>query len=213
MTLDTPLRLLKDRLVAPLAARSPLSPTALTGLGLAAGLACAASMAAPHPSTAVSLGLWALNRLLDGLDGAVARTRGAASDFGSIADIVADFTVYAAVPLGVAARASGGDHGGGSTASLWATVAALEGVFFVNAASLFCTAAVVEKRGRAGRPEVTGVTLCEGWVGGTETAVVYAALVGRLGGDAAVRPVCVAVGVAVAATVVQRLVWAHKHLT
>jgi len=211
MTLDTPLRVLKDRVVAPLAARSPLSPTALTGLGLAAGLACAASMAAPHPSTGVSLGLWALNRLLDGLDGAVARMQGAASDFGSIADIVADFTVYAAVPLGVAARASG--SGGGGTASLWATVAALEGVFFVNAASLFCTAAVVEKRGRAGRAEVTGVTLCEGYVGGTETAVVYAALVGRLGGDAAVQPVCVAFGVAVAATVVQRLVWAHKHLT
>jgi len=42
---------------------------------------------------------------------------------------------------------------------------------------------------------------------------VYAALLGRLRGDTAEKPMCVAFGVAVAATVEERLVWAHKHRT
>ena len=43
------------------------------------------------------------NRLIDGLDGAVARIRGP-TDFGGYADIIADMVFYAAVVLGFMAR-------------------------------------------------------------------------------------------------------------
>lgn len=49
----------------------------------------------------VALGLIALNRLMDGLDGAVARLSGP-TDRGAFLDIALDFVFYALVPLGFA---------------------------------------------------------------------------------------------------------------
>lgn len=46
----------------------------------------------------LALGFVILNRLLDGLDGAVARARGL-TDFGGYLDIVTDFAFYVTVPL------------------------------------------------------------------------------------------------------------------
>src|SRR5258708_32766934 len=58
-----------------------VSPAALTAAGWAAGAgACAATALRAWP---VALGLWLANRLLDGLDGAVARA-GAATDAGGV---------------------------------------------------------------------------------------------------------------------------------
>ncbi len=50
----------------------------------------------------LALGLIALNRLADGLDGAVARASGTASARGAFLDIALDFVFYALVPLGFA---------------------------------------------------------------------------------------------------------------
>ena len=70
---------------------------AVTLLGIAAGVA--AGLAIAHDMFLAGLVLILLNRLLDGLDGAVARaTR--LSDFGGYLDIVADYAFYVAVPLG-----------------------------------------------------------------------------------------------------------------
>jgi phosphatidylglycerophosphate synthase len=49
----------------------------------------------------LGLGLLLLNRLLDGLDGALARHAGI-SDLGGFLDIVADFIIYAGVPFAFA---------------------------------------------------------------------------------------------------------------
>lgn len=67
----------------------------LAGLavGLAAGVAIGCSL------FLLGLGLILANRLLDGLDGAVARAS-LPSDFGGYLDIVADFAFYVAVPVG-----------------------------------------------------------------------------------------------------------------
>lgn len=78
-------------------ASAGVSANAITLIGLVIGLAAGASIALGH----VLLGLILIlaNRLLDGLDGAVARaTR--QSDFGGYLDIVADFAFYIAVPVG-----------------------------------------------------------------------------------------------------------------
>jgi phosphatidylglycerophosphate synthase len=69
----------------------------LTFTGLALGLAGAAAIAFGHFGWGLALIL--ANRLLDGLDGAVARVRGP-SDLGGYFDIVADFAFYVSVPLG-----------------------------------------------------------------------------------------------------------------
>jgi phosphatidylglycerophosphate synthase len=75
----------------------------LTFAGLALGLAGAVAIAFGHIGW--GLGLILANRLLDGLDGAVARVRGP-SDLGGYFDIVADFAFYVAIPLAFGALAS-----------------------------------------------------------------------------------------------------------
>ncbi|VXC95952.1 CDP-alcohol phosphatidyltransferase family protein [Sphingomonas sp. AX6] len=78
-------------------ARRGIGPNAVTLIGLVPGLAAAVAIA--QGAFALGLVLVLLNRLLDGLDGAVARaTR--QTDFGGYLDIVADFAFYVAVPLG-----------------------------------------------------------------------------------------------------------------
>jgi phosphatidylglycerophosphate synthase len=74
-----------------------ITANAITFAGLALGLAGAASIALGHIGW--GLALICANRLLDGLDGAVARARGP-SDLGGYFDIVADFAFYVAVPVG-----------------------------------------------------------------------------------------------------------------
>ena len=80
-------------------ASAGVSPLALTVTGALAGVgACVSAAFALWPLAAV---LWLVNRALDGLDGPVARRRGA-TDLGGFFDIVADFTVYAGFVVGVA---------------------------------------------------------------------------------------------------------------
>jgi len=78
-------------------ARLGVTANALTIAGLALGLAGAGAIA----SGAIGAGLALIlaNRLIDGLDGAVARARGPTA-FGGYLDIVADFAFYVSVPLG-----------------------------------------------------------------------------------------------------------------
>jgi phosphatidylglycerophosphate synthase len=74
-----------------------VTANALTFGGLALGLGGAAAIALDHVGWGLALII--ANRLLDGLDGAVARVRGP-SDLGGYFDIVADFAFYVSVPLG-----------------------------------------------------------------------------------------------------------------
>ena len=80
-----------------LLAGAGVTANGLTFTGLAIGLAGAAAIAFGHLGWGLALIL--ANRLLDGLDGAVARVRGP-SDLGGYFDIVADFAFYVSVPLG-----------------------------------------------------------------------------------------------------------------
>jgi hypothetical protein len=92
--IDPPL----DRLGAPLAARG-VSANAVTVTGFALGLGAAAAIASR--AWLLGLALLLLNRLCDGLDGAIARRRGL-TDLGGFLDIVLDFLIYAAVPFAFA---------------------------------------------------------------------------------------------------------------
>lgn len=205
--LDPVLRPLKDRLLAPLAA--PMAPVVhplvVTVVGFAVGMACAVSLYLGHH--AVGLALWAGNRLLDGLDGPVARAAGRQTDLGAYIDILLDFAVYAAIPIALA-------HGRSSDpdAALGLALALLLAGFYVNAASWMYLSAVLAMR-RTGDPPhgpaATGVEMPAGLVEGTETMVFFIAFIvfpDRL------QPLFISMGILIAATIAQRLVWAVRHL-
>ena len=73
-----------------------ITANGLTFTGLALGFGGAVAIALGHLGW--GLALICANRLLDGLDGAVARVRGP-SDLGGYFDIVADFAFYVSIPL------------------------------------------------------------------------------------------------------------------
>ena len=200
---DVLLRALKDRLLEPLARLlgAGVAPNAVTVLAWLVGMGAGA--AGWRRAYGLALALWALNRLLDGLDGSLARVHGRQTDFGGYLDILLDFAVYTAVPTGLAL--------GRPTAPVLAACAALLGSFFVNAASWMYLSAVLERRGAgaAARGERTTVTMPPGLIAGAETVVLYTLFLlvpSRLTELFALMAALVYV------TVAQRLVWAHRHL-
>lgn len=97
--LDARLRGLIDPPLDRIAAWLPLSPDAATLLGFAIGLLAVPALALKAQGLALALIL--INRLFDGLDGALAR-RTKPTDRGGFLDITCDFILYAAVPFGFA---------------------------------------------------------------------------------------------------------------
>ena len=100
--LDSRLRPVIDPICDAAGARLAALGVSANAVTVAGGIAGLAAFAAISQSAFLAgLGLVALNRLLDGLDGAVARHSGI-SDFGGYLDIVIDFIFYSLVPLGFA---------------------------------------------------------------------------------------------------------------
>jgi phosphatidylglycerophosphate synthase len=119
-------------------ARTSLTANAITLLG--AVLAVPLIFAIASGSHAVALTLLGLNRLLDGLDGAVARSKprsAAASNLGGYLDIVADYVFYAGVPFGFALAAT--DNA--------VAAAALLASFLLTCSSFLAYAALAAKQG------------------------------------------------------------------
>jgi phosphatidylglycerophosphate synthase len=106
--LDPLMRRLIDPPLAKMAAmvvRLPvgISANKVTLAGFILGLVACALAAQGHFLAA--LGALLLNRLADGLDGAIARHNGAESDIGAYLDIVCDFIIWALLPLAFIAHA------------------------------------------------------------------------------------------------------------
>jgi phosphatidylglycerophosphate synthase len=200
---DGLLRPAKDRLLAPLT-RGPFAevpPLALSLAALAASIG--AAVAAWQHLAVVAVALWLVGRVADGLDGAVARQQGTASDRGGLVDIVADTVGYAVIPLGIAAAID--------TSAAWIIVAVLLATFYVNAVSWTYLAALLEKRARAAatRHGSTSTIMPRGIVEGTETIVFFTLALAWSDGAVAVLAVMAA---AVIATIVERLWWARTVL-
>lgn len=202
--LDLPLRPFKDRVLRPparlLAGR--VSPNAITLLALSAGAACAFLLA--RGAYAAGLVAWLLSRVLDGLDGLVARETGRVTDLGGYLDLLLDMVVYAAVPV---ALAVGRPHESG----LLLALALLLGSFYLNLGSWLYLSALLEKRGTGARArgETTSVTMPPGLIEGTETILFYSIFM--LLPDA-LEPLFLVMAAAVGVTAVQRLGWAVRAL-
>jgi len=108
---------------------------ALTIAGFLLGLGAAAAIALQHFSAALVLLL--LSRLMDGLDGAVARAT-APTDRGGFLDITLDFLFYALIPLAFAVA---------QPAANALPAAVLLASFIGTGSSFLAFAALAEKRG------------------------------------------------------------------
>lgn len=165
---DAQLRGLKDSLLYPLAQIfKKTQPSTLTFIGLAWGLL--AGLCAAIAWYPLALVLWFLNRIFDGLDGFVARVFNKKSDRGAYLDLVADFIVYTAIPLGLAwSRAD---------PSTWAATAFLLGSFYINAISWLGLALIEAKHSAEDVKEQnipqTGLPMPRGLMEGFETIVLF----------------------------------------
>jgi phosphatidylglycerophosphate synthase len=147
-------------------AKLGLSADALTFAALGTGLAAAAAIAVGL--AAAALPLFLVSRLLDGLDGAVARASGV-SDRGGFLDIVLDFAVYGAIPLGFALADPSANA---------LPAAALLFTFYVNGASFLAFAAVAAKRGLETQAlGIKSIYYTAGLAEGTETLIAFMAMI------------------------------------
>jgi phosphatidylglycerophosphate synthase len=154
-----------DRAGQKLAARH-VDADHLTLAGLCAGLVCAAAVVARWDATA--LVLLALGRVLDGLDGAVARA-GRPTDRGGYLDIVCDFIFYGALPLAFAIR---------DPAVNALPAAVLLAAFYANGASFLAFSAIAAKRGMGeGMRGPKTLYYTTGLAEGTETIAVFVAMI------------------------------------
>lgn len=158
-----------DRVASRLVARG-VGPGAVTTAGLVVGIG--ACLAAAFGAWGPALALWLVNRVLDGLDGAVAR-RGRPSDLGGMLDLLADFVVYGGFVVAVAVAIPG--------ARLACTV--LLAAYLLNNVALLSFASLIEKRGMTLGDE-RSLRFTAGLTEGTETILAYS-LISLLPGRAA----------------------------
>lgn len=142
-----------------------VSPNAVTGIGFVVGIAACAAAAASHWGAAVVL--WLANRLLDGIDGPLARRRGA-TELGGYLDIVADFTIYGGFVVAV----------GIAVPEARVACLVLLATYYVSGTAFLALSSLLERRGhrladlrvaRDGR----SLRFVGGLAEGTETVVVY----------------------------------------
>jgi phosphatidylglycerophosphate synthase len=157
--IDPPLNAAGRRLAA-----AGVTADGVTTVGLVAGLGAAVAIALHAPL--LGLVLIGLSRLLDGLDGAVARAS-AKTDRGGYLDIVFDFIFYGAVPLAFAV----------ADPAMAIPAAVLLFAFYVNGASFLAYAIFAAKRGleTRGRGDKS-LYFTAGLAEGTETIAVFVAM-------------------------------------
>ena len=169
---DIQLRSIKDKIFDPCCHLVPHSVTPHQITGFAYFFGILSSLFASHNFVIASLIFWSLNRVLDCLDGALARHRKIASDLGGFLDLLGDFIIYSLLPLAIATGSDG-------TSRIWIAVAVLEATFHVNNFILFYLAAISEKyqRGRdAKSKELTSVMMRPALIEGAESGLLFTAM-------------------------------------
>jgi phosphatidylglycerophosphate synthase len=166
--IDARLLPVQSAILAPVARwlhRRGVSADRLTLAGFALGVLA---------TLALALGLWTAaltlimgNRLMDGLDGAVARLTGP-TDRGAFLDVALDFVFYALVPLGFALH---------DPIANGLPAAILLAAFIGTGSSFLAFSAIAAKRGlRAQDYPTKGIYYLGGLTEGFETIVVFVAM-------------------------------------
>lgn len=174
-------------------------PNVVSFVALGVGLLSAAAIV--NQAYAAGLGLWLLNRILDGLDGVVARAHNKQSDFGGYLDLLLDFIVYLAIPISLMIAQP-------TPTMLWTGVALLA-VYILNLLSWTTLAALIEKRSLQTENRLTSLEMPTGIIEGAETIVFYCLFILF---PAYVPHLFVVMSILVLATAGQRVWWAYKNL-
>lgn len=141
--------------------RPPVTPDRITLAGLVVGVAAAG--AAAQAWWGAALVMWLASRVLDGLDGPLARRRGTDGvGAGGFLDIMADFTVYGAFVIGV---------GIGSGQSLLPFLVVLF-AYYLNGSALLAFSSIAERSGRQ-IDDGRSLSFLGGLAEGTETIAVH----------------------------------------
>lgn len=139
--------------------RLGVSANALTGIGWLAGVG--ACVAVGFRLWALALVGWLVNRLFDGLDGAVARRCGV-TDMGGYIDLLADFSIYAGFVVALAFV---------EPATRMASVALLFS-YYLSGTALLAASSLLDRRG-IDRLDDRSIKLLGGVAEGLETTVIY----------------------------------------
>ena len=201
--LDKQMRHVKERVMHPMAewVGTNISPTEVTLVGGVVGVI--AAVCAWQCWYFAGLMLWIANRILDGLDGTLARMFDKQSDFGGYLDIIVDNVMYAIIPMGLALST-------GETIVYIALLFLLL-TFYVNSASWMILSSILEKRnhGAIASGEMTTVTMVDGLIEGTET-IAFFVLFFLL--PQFLAALFIIMGILVIVTILQRLHWAYHTL-
>jgi phosphatidylglycerophosphate synthase len=198
---DAVLRQQKERLFTPVAQGlfAAIHPNVISLAALMVGLFSA--VAVMFQAYWLGLGLWVLNRILDGLDGVVARAHNKQSDFGGYLDLFLDYLVYVAVPVAFVVAVP-------TTANLWACMA-LFASYYLNTMSWMALSPLLEKRSPQTGSRFTSLEMPTGLIEGTETVIFYALFYLFPAYSAHLFLIMAAL---VCITAAQRLWWAYRHL-
>jgi len=168
----------------------------LTGLGWTIGVV--ACVAVGFRWWLLALVAWLVNRLIDGLDGALARRVGA-TDFGGYLDLVADFSVYAGFVVALAI----------AEPSTRIVSVVLLFAYYLSGTALLAASAMLERRGIE-RGDERSVRFLGGLAEGLETMLAYVIIV-------VVPSIAVWVewifAVMVLITAAQRVIWSRRALS
>lgn len=178
--LDAPVRRVLERPLdrtASVLDRAWVTPDRLSLAGLA--LALASAVLAALALWPAALAAWLVSRVLDGLDGPLARRRGGGTEAGGFLDITADFAAYGAGVVGVALGATGALDGGAPPAWEWAGFLAVLLAYYVNGAAFLAFSSAAERLERLGQGRRARLddgrtfSFIGGLAEGTETIVVH----------------------------------------
>lgn len=200
---DEKLRRMKDSLLTLFKGRwmQFITPNQMTTLAFFAGLTVPVFLYLDQPVMAFSF--WILNRILDGMDGWIARERNMKSDFGAYYDILTDFVVYSLIPLAIAFVLR-------EETVYWTTMILLA-VFYVNGASWMFLSALIEKRGgEIENNRLTTLGMPRGLIEGGETIVFYSLFILM---PEWITGLMIAMAIMTAAGIFQRIIFARKVLS
>ncbi|MGB5050729.1 MAG: CDP-alcohol phosphatidyltransferase family protein, partial [Caldilineaceae bacterium] len=105
------------------------------------------------------------NRLLDGLDGVVARIHGKQSDFGGYLDLLLDYVVYLAIPVAFVWATPTAPH-------IWSLISLLVS-YQINSLSWTLLSSLLEKQQLIGGKRLTSIEMPAGLIEGAETVIFY----------------------------------------
>ncbi|MCB0064962.1 MAG: CDP-alcohol phosphatidyltransferase family protein [Caldilineaceae bacterium] len=198
---DAYLRRQKDRLLTPMigSAFASIHPNTLSVIAMLIGLGSVVAIV--WQLYTIGLFLWAVNRVMDGLDGVVARVYQKQSDFGGFLDLVLDFVIYLTVPIAFLIAMP-------TAANLWAGIALLTS-YVMNSISWTTLAALLEKRQRHSTDRLTSMEMPTGLVEGAETILFYTLFYLF---PAHIAPLFSLMAGLVLFTAGQRVWWAYYHL-